>query len=139
MTSDKLRQHFERVASSDSGIEIFKWLMDALGYHQPVIVLDPQAREINTQATAHNATLRDFWLEVRKLLPLDALIQIEHGKIQNTVKVEGEDNARSTSTANIPTASNASSSGRFKRSDIESESRRVAVEYLAELGFKVSD
>src|ERR1700678_1688710 len=96
MEADKLKQHFDIVASTESGAVVLRWLMDWCGYQKPARVLNPQSGEINLVTTACNAALMDVWLTLRQYISTDKLMRIEYNQEPQGITVEGDLDGRRT-------------------------------------------
>jgi hypothetical protein len=138
----EIHKHFERIANSDSGIAVLKWLMNYCGYQDPMRVMNPETHEINLVATAHNAALRDVWLETRKMIPEESLILIEHNKRVKPMQAVGDlsnDGRTSSGTGSTGSeseqhaASDAGNGKRYSRRNIQRDSDEYTRNYLADL------
>ena len=63
----ELRAQVKTIASTESGIAFFRYLMDECGYKRPTVVIDSQSGEVNVRSTMYNEARRGLWLDLRKL------------------------------------------------------------------------
>ena len=135
MDYEVLKKHFDQVASHESGIVVFKELMNILGVYDPSTVINPQTAEVNLLATAHNAALKAIWIKLRTYLSVDNLIQIEYDrKPKEPVITEKDLNARDSNSPSATSTKSDSTSTKLKRRDFQSESDSFARKYLEDLG-----
>lgn len=74
----QLIEDFVRVAETEAGRNVLRYLMRTLGYQRPSITQDPQSQEINPIATIYNEARRNIWLEIRGKIPHPQLVLIEN-------------------------------------------------------------
>ena len=69
---------FAEVCAKDTGIIIIRHLMDLCGYQKVSVVGNPATGDIQDRGTLYNEARRNLYLEIRRLIPLRYLRQIEH-------------------------------------------------------------
>jgi hypothetical protein len=68
-----------KVASTEEGIDFLRFLMHRCGYQMPSVT-QISTGDISITNTVYNESRRNLWLEIRKLIPEDKLILVEHEK-----------------------------------------------------------
>lgn len=72
-----VKKYISHLTTTRSGVEFFRWLMLECGYQQSVIDVNAKTGEPILTRLFGNAALLQLWLDVRKNIPRDSLIQIE--------------------------------------------------------------
>lgn len=72
----KLKADFAKVAATESGQRVLRWLAHFLGFKQSSLTMSENG-ELLIQAIVHNEARRNVWLDIRKLIPIKALNEIE--------------------------------------------------------------
>jgi hypothetical protein len=140
MDDEIFKQHVAQVAGTESGRIILNYLMGQCGWNMPPGTVNPQTHEINSTMTAYNLGRLDIWMQLRKLIPIDNLVAIEHNQqITETMKREGKElhDRRNDSDGNTTEPDGTSSSGRLKRRDIERESAEFIQRELKKLDITI--
>jgi hypothetical protein len=73
----RLRNSFIRVANTEAGRDVIRYLMAQCGFHTPSINVDPQTTKILTDNTVYNEARRNLYLDLRKWIPPKMLVKIE--------------------------------------------------------------
>ena len=75
---EKLREVVTEVARTPAGKKLFRHLHGFCGFVESDSRRNPQTGEINPYAIVHNAAVRNVYLELRKHIPKEFIIEIEH-------------------------------------------------------------
>lgn len=74
----RLQEALARLANSDDGLIVLRWIFARTGFAMASIVMDESKGEINTLATIYNEARRNFWLDFKLLMKVEDLIKIEY-------------------------------------------------------------
>jgi len=74
---EKMEKAVEAVAATDSGKELLKFLHRICGYDQVNLVVNRQTGEVDTVATTFNECRRGVYIQIRNLVPVEVLKEIE--------------------------------------------------------------
>lgn len=72
-----MRQAIARVANTDDGQTLLRWLFAQTGYNQASITTKTDT-DISALGTIYNEARRNIWVELKPLLPVEAQIKIEY-------------------------------------------------------------
>jgi hypothetical protein len=137
---ETVKKHFELTASHESGIVVFKTIMQLLGVNRPATVINPKSAETNLLTTAHNAALQGVWYVLREYLSVDKLMQIEYdSKPVEPITAEKDLNGRDSNSPSATSAKSTSTTTKLKRRDFQSESDKFAKQYLDDLYADATD
>ncbi len=65
-TIEERRKIFNAVAATADGKEVFKYLMDILGWKKKLVIMDPNTGEVNRDATVYLEARRSAYVDIRK-------------------------------------------------------------------------
>lgn len=68
---------FDAVAATEEGRDVFRYLMDILGFHKNLVVFNPTTGEINKEATTYLEARRSAYLDIRRNISDRHLKKIE--------------------------------------------------------------
>ncbi len=74
----RLKADFARVASTEAGRNVFRWLAEQCGVFKPSVVAHPDTGEIFTNSTVYNESRRGLYLTMRGYIPAKQRIAIEY-------------------------------------------------------------
>lgn len=72
-----LRKDFNETFATPSGRRVLRWIVEQSGFLLPNTVADPRSGEILERATWYNEGRRNFYLQIRKFLKREILIEAE--------------------------------------------------------------
>lgn len=74
----RLKESLARLANSDDGLVVLRWIFSMTGFSQSSIVMDENTGEINTLSTIYNEARRNIWLSFKAAMQVEDLIKIEY-------------------------------------------------------------
>lgn len=72
-----LKKDFNETFATAAGRRVLRWLVEQSGYQVPNTVGDPRSGEILERATWYNEGRRNLYLQIRKFLKREILIDAE--------------------------------------------------------------
>lgn len=72
-----LRKDFNETFATAAGRRVLRWLVEQSGFQVPNTVADPRSGEILERSTWYNEGRRNLYLQIRKFLKRDILIDAE--------------------------------------------------------------
>jgi len=76
----ELREDFAAVGATVEGRNVLRYIMDECGYQRVSIVGNTANGDIHDRGTLYNEARRNLYLDIRKLIPVRQLKQIEFNK-----------------------------------------------------------
>lgn len=73
----RLKADFVRVCKTESGRNIFRYIMEICGHNEPSLVQSVSTGDILANVTINNEARRGVYLDIRRQFPKKQLIQIE--------------------------------------------------------------
>jgi nitrogen fixation/metabolism regulation signal transduction histidine kinase len=81
---DKMKKAVEAVSATEAGKEFLRFLHRICGYAEVNLVVNRQTGEVDTVATTYNECRRGVYIQVRNLVPVEVLKQIEFPSTNET-------------------------------------------------------
>ncbi len=73
----RLRADFTRVCKTESGRNIFRYMMNLCTFQESSLVANTTTLEILPMSTVYNEARRGVYIDIRKLIPKTQLVKIE--------------------------------------------------------------
>lgn len=77
VSQQKLKQEINRLFASEEGIRFLAWLGDDCSFWESGVIRSHATGEVNQMATLYNTIRRGVFTDIRKMLRLDILLNVE--------------------------------------------------------------